>query len=100
MNYVKDEIVTLKINSGEEIISKIVELHTDYLLITNPVSIAPGQQGMSLIPSFFTAERDTPIRININAIAMVAKTADEIQVKYIEATTGLSVPPKKKLILG
>jgi hypothetical protein len=100
MIYTTEEIVTLKINSGEELITKILEVHDDHLMITMPVSVAPGQHGMTLMPSFFTADRALPVRINRCAIAMMAHTADEIQVKYIEATTGISVPPKKKLILG
>lgn len=100
MIYTQDEIVTMKINSGEELITKILEVHDDYLMIATPVAIAPSQQGMTLMPSFFTADRDGSVRINISAIAMMAITAEEVQVKYIEATTGISVPPKKKLILG
>jgi hypothetical protein len=100
MNYTIGQIVTMKINSGEELITKILEVNDDHLMISMPVAIAPAQQGMTLMPSFFTADRALPVRINTSAIAMMASTADEIQVKYIEATTGISVPPKKQLILG
>jgi hypothetical protein len=95
-----DEIMTIKVNSGEELIAKIVEVSDDHLMISTPVSVAPGQQSMGLMPTFFTADRELPARINISAIALIAHTADEVKVRYIEATTGLSVPPKKKLILG
>lgn len=96
----RDEILTFKINSGEELIAKVLEVYDDYMMLGMPVSVAPGPQGMNLMPSFFTADRDESVRINTSAIAMVAQTDDGVKVKYIEAVSGISVPPKKKLILG
>ena len=52
-----------------------------------------------MVPSLFTADMDSEIRLNTSAITVSAIPAEEIQVKYIEATTGLVVP-EKKVILG
>jgi hypothetical protein len=92
---------TFKLNSGEELIAKITELHVGqgFIVVTNPVSIAPGQQGMQMIPSMFTADIDLEIRLNISSIALYAYTEQSISDKYLEATTGIKVP-EKKIILG
>ena len=94
------EVVSMKVNSGEEMIAKIIESDDNFITVTNPVSVAPGPQGLNLVPSMFTAEQGGNIRINTNNIALIAPTGDDVKMRYIEATTGLSIPTKKKLILG
>jgi hypothetical protein len=94
-----NEVYTFKLNSGEELIAKITQTEGDFITIAEPVSIAPGQQGLQMIPSVFTANPKEDFKLNTNSIAMVAQTDDSIKVKYIEATTGIQVP-EKKLILG
>lgn len=94
------KIYTFKLNSGEEVIAKYTsEVTGDYINVTDPVSVAPGPQGMGLIPSMFTANPDQSVTINTNNIAMYSETDDSVQTKYIEMTTGIKVPDKK-IIMG
>lgn len=91
---------TFKLNSGEEVIAKYTcECVGNFISVTDPVSIAPGPQGMGLVPSMFTADPSQSVTINTNSIAMYSETDDAVKMKYIEATTGIKVP-EKKLILG
>ena len=90
---------TIKLNSGEELIAKVMGTNVDYIEVTNPVSIAPSQQGMQMIPSMFTADIDKEIRINRSSITLYAYTEESIADKYLEATTGIKMP-EKKIILG
>lgn len=90
---------SFKLNSGEELIAKVIEVSDSYLMITTPVSVAPGPQGMGLIPSLFTNDQRGNVRLNTNSISLVAETEEAVKMKYIEATTGISVP-SKKMILG
>lgn len=99
MNIQQNEIYTMKLFSGEELITKVVEIANDYILVSEPVSVAPGPQGMGLMPSLFTADSREQIRINTHSIAIVAHTEENVKMKYLEATTGIKVP-SKKLILG
>jgi hypothetical protein len=92
------KVYTLKLNSGEEVIAKVLEVNDRTVIITDPVSIAQGPKGMTLIPSMFTAEPGNAT-LNISSISLYAITEDSIQLKYIEATTGISIPDKK-IILG
>jgi hypothetical protein len=94
-----DEIYTFKLNSGEELIAKVVEVKDTHLVITEPVSIGPSPQGgLGLVPSLFTYNNREKVRLNTNSLALVAETDDNVKTKYIEATTGLQVPGKKVLL--
>jgi len=89
---------TFKLNSGEEMVGKFIEQVENYLTIENPVSIAPSQKGMQLIPSLFTVDPDTPVILNTNSVSLYALTDDSVKMKYIEMTTGIQVPDKKILV--
>lgn len=94
------KVYTFKLNSGEEVVAKYSsEVTGDYINVTEPVSIAPGPQGMGLVPSLFTADPSQSVTINTNSIAMYCETEDSVKMKYIEATTGIKVPDKK-IIMG
>lgn len=99
MEIKNNEVYTFKLNSGEELIAKIVAIEESHLLIEEPVSVAPSHQGVGLIPSMFTADPKGQVRLNTNSVSLFAITEDAIKMKYLEATTGISVPTKK-IILG
>ena len=86
-------------NSGEELIAKIVEITRDNVILQEPVSIAPSQQGMGLVPSMFTADPKGKFTLNTNSISLYAETEDAVRMKYLEVTTGIKVP-EKKIVLG
>ena len=92
-------VYTFKLNSGEELIAKVIQAGGEFITIEEPVSIAPTQQGMQMIPSVFTANPKGEFKLNTNSIALYAETDDSIKMKYLEATTGIKVPDKK-IILG
>lgn len=94
------KIYTFKFNSGEEMIAKVnMNISSQHISVTDPLSVAPNAKGMGLIPSLFTSDPDQSVTINTNSIAMYAEAEDSIKNKYIEATTGIQVPDKK-IILG
>lgn len=101
MNFEIGKTYTIKFNSGEEVIAKVTAAphQAGYIEVGDPVSIAPGPQGMGLVPSMFTADPGQNVTINTNNIAMYAETEDSVKMKYIEATTGIKVPDKK-IIMG
>lgn len=99
MNLELDTVYTFKLSSGEELITKVVANHGDHLEVAAPVSVAPGPQGMGLVPSMFTADPNETVRINTNSITVWGKTEEAVENKYIEATTGIKLP-SKKIVLG
>ncbi len=80
-------------------IGKVTEVEEHLVSLKDPVSVAPGPQGLGLMQSMFTANPKDPARLNINNVTIYALTDESVKAKYIEATTGLVVPDKK-LILG
>lgn len=93
------QVYTFKLNSGEEVIAKVVDISNNLVSVETPVSVAPGPQGMGLIQSLFTADPDKTIQINMNCVAIHALTDEGVTMKYIEATTGIKMPDKK-IIMG
>jgi hypothetical protein len=101
MTFEQNQVYTFKLNSGEELIARVEkqEFNAEWITISDPVSVAPGPQGMGLVPSLFTADIKREIQLNTNSISLYAYAEDAVKMKYIEATTGIKVPDKK-LILG
>jgi len=101
MQLTTGQVYTFKLNSGEELIAKVSATTPDtgYITIENPVSVAPGPQGLGLVPSMFTADPDAEIQLNTASVSIFALTEDSVKMKYIEATTGIKIPDKK-IIMG
>jgi hypothetical protein len=93
------ETYTFKLTSGEEVVGKVTEIQDHMVSLKDPVSVAPGPQGLGLMQSMFTADPKAPARLNINNVTIFALTDESVKAKYIEATSGIVVP-EKKLILG
>ncbi len=93
-----NQVYTFKMNSGEEMVAKVRHSGGDWIVLEEPVSIAPGPQGMGLVPSLFTADPREEIKLNTNSVSLVSKTDDSVKMKYLEATTGIKVPEKKILV--
>jgi hypothetical protein len=94
-----NKVYTFKLNSGEELIAKVIQAGGEFIQIEEPVSIAPTQQGMQMIPSVFTANPKAEFKLNTTSIALYAETDDSVKDKYLEATTGIKIP-SKKIVLG
>lgn len=93
------KVYTFKLNSGEELIAKVTaEMTGETIAISEPVSIAPAQHGMQMIPSMFTADPSVSVTLNTSCVTMFSETEDSIKMKYIEATTGIKIPDKKILV--
>lgn len=93
-----NQVYTFKMNSGEEMVAKVKQSGGNWITLEEPVSIAPGPQGMGLVPSLFTADPKEEIKLNTNSVSLVSKTDDSVKMKYLEATTGIKVPEKKILV--
>lgn len=96
------EISTIKLTSGEEVVAKIMKIEDGVLVLRQPVSIAPSHNGgpPMLVPSMFTAELDKDVIMYGTAISMIAPTRGDIKASYIKATSGIDVPPEKKILVG
>lgn len=94
-----NQVYTFKLTSGEELVTKVLKIDGDEIVIHDPLSVAPGPQGVGLIPSLFTGDPKAETRLNTKNITVFALTDASVKSKYIEATTGIKIPDKK-LIMG
>lgn len=94
-----NEIYTFKTAGGEEIIARVMDQSQSWIAISNPVAVAPTPQGMGLVPGLFTADPQQQTQLNIDNVVLIARTDESVRAKYIEATTGITVP-EKKLVFG
>lgn len=99
MNLELDEIYTFKLNTGEELVAKLVTISADHLIIQHPILTVLSPQGLQMMPGLFSANLDKTLRLNTSSWAMIAETRDDVRDSWIQATTGIS-PVRKQIITG
>lgn len=89
--YKQGDAVTLKLNSGEEIIARFEEESNNGTKISKPMSLTATAEGMGLAPYIFTVPADASLVIRNTAIVCVSKTETQMAKQYLQNTTGLSL---------
>jgi hypothetical protein len=90
---------TMRMGYGEEIVAKIVSIDADTYTLSKPVAVVPGQQGIQLMNSLFTADPEADVTVNISSVAMIAPVREDVGDSYLEATTGIK-PVRSKILMG
>ena len=99
MNLETGKIYTLKLNSGEELVAKILKQEFGQLQVSHPLSMAMSQQGIQMVPSLFSADLKK-VDINTASIAMSSPAREDVVKAYTEATTGLDLSTVKQMLAG
>ncbi len=84
-----NDIVTMKLVTGEEIISKFVESNDHGYKINKPLVLSITHQGPAMTPFLFTAEINDNITIPKNVVIAIANTEKVTSGQYIKGTTGI-----------
>jgi hypothetical protein len=95
-----DQVYTLKIANGDEIVAKITEQTDTTYTVIKPLTVVPGPQGINMMNSLFTANPDKSVTINITQVSMVSLSREEVCDSYIEATTGIKPVRNSKILMG
>lgn len=95
-----NEIYTFKLINGEELVAKVVNQFDTHYEIKEPISVILSPQGLQMVPTLFSANKDKNPLLNSLSIALIAEPREDVRVKYIEATTGITTPPSKQIITG
>ena len=90
---------TMRMGYGEEIVAKIVSIDADTYTLSKPVAVVPGQQGIQLMNSLFTADPEEEVTVNKSSVAMIAPVREDVGDSYLEATTGIK-PVRSKILMG
>jgi hypothetical protein len=85
------EVVTLRLNTGEEIIGKLVEDSSTNVSISKPMVLSMGQQGLGMMPFVFTVNPDKNIKISRASVMMIEATDKQFADQYIQSTTGIKL---------
>lgn len=99
MNLQTNTIYSFKLNTGEELVAKLVDIDTDYMLIEHPILTVISPQGLQMMPGLFSANLDKKLRLNNSSWAMIAETREDVRNSWIQATTGIT-PVSKQIITG
>ena len=99
MNLETGKIYTLKLNSGEELVAKVLKSEFGTLQVSHPLSMAMSQQGIQMVPSLFSADLKK-VDINTASISMSTEARDDVVKAYTEATTGLDLSTAKQMLAG
>jgi hypothetical protein len=86
----ENDIVSLKLLTGEEIMATYVTDKGDSITVKKPSTIASNGQGMGIVPWMMTSKSETA-DINKSAIIAMAPTDDEIAKAYTETTSGIKL---------
>ena len=95
-----DQVYTLKIANGDELVAKITGEDTATYTINRPLTVVPGREGIQMIFALFTANPDKPVTINKSQVSLMAVSRDEVQDSYVEATTGIKPVRNSKILMG
>jgi hypothetical protein len=90
---------TMRMGYGEEIVAKITAFDSSTYTLSKPVAVVPGQQGIQLMKSLFTADPEAEVTVNISSVAMIAPVREDVGDSYLEATTGIK-PVRSKILMG
>lgn len=94
-----NQIYTFKLNTGEELVARLSEIHTDHMMIQHPILTVLSPQGLQMMPGLFSADMAQSVRLNNASWAMIAQTRDDVRDSWIQATTGIA-PVRKQIITG
>ena len=95
--YDKDDIVTLVLTGGQELLGKFVEESGDYFIVKKPLTLVYGQQ-ISFQPFTVTGDSEGEVVLHRDKIVSVLRTNTETTKAYTAATSGIIAPEKKGLI--
>jgi len=87
--YKVNDVVSIKLSSGEELVGKLVDESGDTVTLSKPLMLSMTQKGMGLAPYMFTVDPESKISFNEKNIITVAKTMETMAKQYIQSTTGL-----------
>lgn len=84
-----NEIISLKLVTGEEIITKLVSIDDNSYRINKPLVLSLTPQGPAMTPFLLTAELEAEITLPKSSIIALASTETTTANQYIKGTTGI-----------
>ena len=87
----ENDVVSLKISSGEEVIGRYLREDDAYFYITKPNVLMMNPQGMGMVPFMFTVNPDQDYAISKNSIITFSITDGDVAKQYLSKTSGIAL---------
>lgn len=85
-----NDVVTIKLTSGEEIIASFIEENDKYVKVSKPRVLASAQNGIGLAPYLFTVDPNKDVKI-YKPVVVIEATERDYASQYTQATTGIKI---------
>ena len=95
-----DQVYTIKIANGDELVAKITAEDDTTYTVTKPLTVVPSREGIQMIMGLFAANPDKPVTINKTQVSLIAASRDEVCDSYVEATTGIKPVRNSTILMG
>jgi hypothetical protein len=97
--YAAGDVVSFKMVNGDELVAKILEENEAGFSVASPCTVMPGQQGLGLIQSLFSANEDCKVFLSRQHVMFHAESLEQMKAHYLKTTTGVEIIPKQKIII-
>lgn len=90
--YQPNDVITFKLTTGEEVVSRLSEETDSIYNLTKPMVIIPTPQGgLGLAPLAFSLDLQESVVLNKHAVAVHGRTEKDLASQYLQKTTGLTL---------
>jgi hypothetical protein len=98
-NYVKGDILGLKLVNGDEVVAELLEQTADGWTLGRPMVVVGGAKGIGLIQAMFSLAPHKNISVKNDHVMMTCEVVDQLRDHYIELTTGIKPVSKGSIII-
>lgn len=88
---ISGDVVSMKLITGEEIITKLIEETATEFKVSKPLVLSVGQQGMGMIPMMFTVDPEKDLKILKSSVVVISNTDKQFANQYLQGTTGIAM---------
>jgi hypothetical protein len=89
--HAKGDIVTIKLISDTEIITRFVSQDDVGITFEKPMAVSITPQGLGLMPWLFSADAAKEITIALDQVYCTMDTLKDLADQYVEGTTGITL---------
>lgn len=86
----ENDVITIKLTSGEELMCRLVEERDDYFKVSKPLVVGMTNNGPALMPFLFTVHPDKDVKIH-KPVTIVELSDEEFAKQYIKSTTNIAI---------
>jgi hypothetical protein len=98
-NYVKGDIIGLKLVNGDEVIAELTEETEQGWALNRPTVVVGGAKGIGLIQAMFSLSPGKSITVRHEHVMMTCEAVPELRDHYLEVTTGIKPVSKGSIIV-